>query len=146
MPPDFTFQKMNFLFLLPPILKAIYDVFFKEKRGIPVNHRQSISYTILFGFALVLIDFRTTPVAFLWQSILLAVSYFFLIFDYLRNILAGKHWLYIDDGSSSNLEDDAEDSWVDRNIYARTGPLGLLFIKCWVFLTAHGCYYFYSYI
>lgn len=143
MPADFNFQLQNLIFLITPVLKALYDVFFKEKLGLPVNHRQSLSYTMMFGFLLVLIDFRTSPVIYLWQPMLLATGYFFLVFDYLRNVLAEKQWYYIDDGTR---EDPEEDSWVDRHLYSKLGPLGTLFLKVWIFITAHACYYYFSYI
>lgn len=143
MPPDFPFQLTNLLFLLPPILKAIYDVYFKEKRGIGVDHSQSLSYAIFFGFIISLIDFRISPVHQLWQSCFLEVAYFWLIFDYLRNLLAGKAIFYVDSNPSSDPE---EDSWFDVHIYSKLDPLSMLFFKCWFMLTAISCYYFMSYI
>ena len=143
MPADFAFQLTNLLFLLPPVLKAIYDVYFKEKRGIGVDHSQSLSYAIFFGFILSLMDFRISPVHQLWQPCLLGVGYFWFIFDYLRNLLAGKPLFYTDSNPKSDPE---EDSWVDEHVYSKLPWHILLFLKAWVLLVGITCYYFMSYI
>jgi hypothetical protein len=143
MPPDFIFQFTNLLFLLPPILKAIYDVYFHQNKGIAVNHKKSLAYSILFGFLMVLIDFRSTPVPYLWQSILLSIGYFWLFFDYIRNILAKVHVFYVDSNPSS---DAAEDSWMDVNFYSKMPWYGVLFLKGWFLLVGVSCYYYLSYI
>lgn len=143
MPPDFNFQLTNLLFLLPPILKAIYDVYFKEKRKLAVNHRQSLAYTLLFAFLLILIDFRASPIPMLWQGILLATGYFWITFDYLRNLLAGKPFFYVDSNPQSDPE---EDSWMDVHIYSKLEWHTLLFIKLWFLLVGITFYYFMSYV
>lgn len=143
MPPDFAFQFSNLLFLLPPIAKAIYDVFFKEKRQVGVDHSQSLSYALFFGFILCLIDFRIAPIPWLWQGCLLSAGCFWFIFDYLRNILAGKPFFYVDSNPQSDPE---EDSWFDVHVYSKFTWYHMLFFKGWFLLVGISCYYFMSYI
>jgi len=138
---DYPFQWINLIFLLIPIAKAILDVR-QEKAGIGVNHKKSLWYSMLGGLLVSFVDWRLSVVPYLAQSIALCVGVHFLIFDYLRNILAGKNFFYIDyDGSTDAVEDS---SW-DTKIYARLTPPGTLLLKFWTFLLTLSLYYLLDY-
>lgn len=140
---DYPFQWTNLIFLLIPVIKAAVDVFLFQKEGIPVNHKESLMYSLGFGLMLSLIDWQVSDVQYLGQSMVLGVSYFFLWFDYIRNIFAGEKITYIDSNPDS---DKAEDSKWDVNIYSRLGILGTIFVKFWVALFGIAIYYFLSYV
>jgi hypothetical protein len=143
MPPDFSFQISNLMFLLIPILKAIWDVHFYQLQGKAVNHKKSLTFACFFGALISYVDFRISPVPYFWQSAGLAIGYFFFFFDYIRNLFAGEKLTYVDDDPHSDPE---EDSWVDVNIWAKMDWTHILFLKAWFFLVAISCYYFLSYI
>lgn len=134
---DLPFQPFNLVFLLIPFGKAYVDVFWFEKKGKEVKHKNSMLVTIMVSSVLVGFDSLISGVSY-FQSAGLALGYFFLFFDYVRNLFAGKEISYVDDGSK---EDSVEDSWFDRNVYSHFDPLSLLFVKLFVFLCAVSCYY-----
>lgn len=141
---DLTFQWTNLLFLFPPVAKAMYDVFYTEAKHFPVIHKQSMAYAMTMGGILAFIDWQAGDVKYFLQSAFLGISIFWLIFDYLRNVLAGKKWYYMD---IVDTDPGVEDSWVDSHIYSRIpDPRAWLFIKIWVSFFAFSIYYFFSYI
>lgn len=141
---DFKFQFTNLLFLLPPVAKAIYDVYYTEFRHFPVLHKQSLAYAVTMGAAIACIDWQLSPVTYFWQSALLGITVHYLIFDYLRNIMARKPFFYMDLYPES---DHVEDSWVDTNLYKKIpSPKFWLLTKLWLFTLAFSTYYFSSYI
>lgn len=141
-PADFPFQAINLLFLIVPVVKAIIDSRLQLSNK-EVNHKRSILLFMILGAALAFIDFKISPVRYYLQSCFLGVTYFWLLFDYLRNFLVGKPIMYIDEYPDSDPE---EDSWFDTNIYSKLGPLGTLGVKLWVSLFGIISYYYFSYV
>lgn len=138
---DFNYQWINLLFLIPPIVKAIIDSNLQKKKNKSPNHSRSILIFMGLGVVLAFIDFKVSPVEYYLQAAFLGITYFFLIFDYLRNFLVQKPLMYIDDAPESDPE---EDSWVDTQIYSKLGSLGTLSLKLWVFILGNLVYYYFS--
>lgn len=135
---DFPFQSINLIFLIIPIVKAAIDVFLFEKKGKAVNHNKHLLYALVAGLVFSFIDWRISPVTYLAQSMLLGVGYYFVFFDYVRNLFAGKNIFYIDyDGTTDKVEDS---KW-DTEIYAKLKIPGVLFVKFWVGLLSLSVYY-----
>lgn len=137
---DFAFQWINLIFLIIPIAKAAIDVFLFEKKSKPVNHTKHLAYSMAVGLLFSFIDWQVSEVQYLFQSILLGIGYHFVFFDYVRNLFAGKHILYIDYGNDDKIEDS---SW-DTKLYAKIGPINTLFLKFCVAIIAMGTYYILS--
>ena len=142
---DFSFNYYNLLFILPPLLKALFDRYVEIILKKPVVHTgifSSLSYAIILGTSLSIIDWLLGKPTYLVQSMLLATAYFNLIFDYFHNIITRgiKNTFYI---SPAN---DKTGSWTDRNLYNPLGIDGVLFEKIWWFLTANAVYYLLSYV
>ena len=141
---DLPFQFWNLLFLIPPVLKAVYDTVFTANKNIPVNHKHSLGYALMLGGPLAGVDWLCSPVTYLAQSIFLGIATFWFVFDPLRNYLAGKDLLYMD---IVDTDPNVEDSWLDSQVYSKL-PSGFawLFIKFWFLVLAFNIYYFFSYI
>lgn len=142
MKQDIPFQITNLLFLLVPVGKALIDVYLFQKRNIPVRHKEGMLIAVILGVIISYIDVTYSNVMF-FQSCVLSVGTFWLIFDYLRNILAGENMFYVDRNPKS---DAAEDSWWDVHIYSKMTPLSLFIAKVWFLVVCYGVYYFLSYI
>jgi len=137
-PSEFPFQVTNLLFLLIPIAKALIDVYLFQKRNREIHHSAHIAFAILVGVIFMFIDWRVSPVTYLWQSGLIGVATFWLFFDYIRNLMAGEHIFYVDYNGAS---DPVEDSWWDTEIYPHMTPMTILILKVWFALVAYSVYY-----
>ena len=141
MPADYAFQLTNLLFLLIPLGKAYIAVFLFQKKNIPVKHKKHLAIAIGVGLVFALVDWLVSPVQYLFQPMVLATGYFFLLFDPVRNVMAGKPVLYVDSNPAS---DAAEDSWWDRVVYARIPPHALIFLRLFAMIAAMSVYYLWS--
>lgn len=67
-----------------------------------------------------------------WQSALLGIAYFWLVFDYGTNLLTKRKFFYL-----------GKSSWLDRKL-REINPLVILFTKIWLFGLGIGVYYYWD--
>jgi hypothetical protein len=142
--PQISFSVTNLLFLLVPLSKAVYDVYFTQFQRKEVVHSKSLTYAMMLGCVFAVVDWRFSQVSYFVQVVPLTTTTFYLIFDYLRNKFALKPFFYMDINPSSDPE---EDSWVDSVVYKYLpNPYLWLTLKIIMFLSSVYFYYFVSFM
>lgn len=127
------------LLSVPLVVRTVWDghrILVKRKE---VNHGKHWSATAFFIFVSAFSAWRLEPVEYLFQPLLLSWGIFWMLFDYMLNIIRGKDFFYIDvglDGKQSNFD----------RIYEWLGPYGTFAVKLWFLLLTILVYFHLSYI
>lgn len=93
-----------------------------------VNHKQDTFVRAALLIIMSIVDAHFSGVHW-WQSFLLSIGWYWLIFDYSINLVTNQYWSFL--GSTS---------WLDQQLNKTDGYI-ILFMKIWFFLLCIGVYY-----
>jgi len=116
------------LFLIPVATEVYLDFRHIAIRKQVVQHKQETAVRLIIMFGLAILDAHLSGVHW-WQSLMLEIALFWLLFDYALNIALGRVWFTL--GSTS---------WLDQRLNQWPGFV-VLFLKLWVLACAIGVYY-----
>ncbi len=116
------------LFCIPLAIELLFDHKRIVKERKVDNHFEDTLVRGVMIIAFAVVDCLINEV-FIWQSLILGVAFYWLVFDYSINYLIGNHWTYL-----------GNTSWLDRKLNKLNGFM-LLLIKLFVMMCAVMVYY-----
>jgi len=116
------------LFIIPVATEVYLDYRHIKIKKQVVKHKQETISRLIIMIGLAILDAHLSGVHW-WQSLILEIAIFWLLFDYTLNIALGRVWWEL--GSTS---------WLDQRLNQWPWFV-VLFLKLWVFACAIGVYY-----
>lgn len=119
------------LITIPVVTELVGDRYRTVVRKLVDNHKADMYIRALLIIAVSYINYIVLGIAIV-KTAFLAVTWFWLWFDYTYNLITNRKFFYL--GTSS---------WLDRKL-REINPLVILFAKIWLFGLGIGVYYYWD--
>jgi hypothetical protein len=119
---------INLLILIPPFVRAIddYDIIENQKRSINYLRQNFLTALSMLGCGIFPYVFRQAPA---WEIILMSLTTYWLLMDYLLNWFRGKPILQY----YGDLTDEKNLSFIEKYVYRKISWRILLVMKIVLF-------------